>query len=425
MMKSIANGKRHFMALFWGLIFLCHSEAAEIVPGVFVPAGIVGDGATDNTKALQAALDADRGPIYLPAGRYLLKESLRIPSHSGIIGTGTLYMDADQPVLTGDASEAELKDILIDGVKIEKKWISQSEQEAIVIRKATNIRLSKLDVTGVCSVAVVYLENCQRFSISDCYIHDCLLDVDYRPRPSGRGVDLLGICVAQCSFGQITGNRIENLQATRSSLKKIDCQTDGINPSRSSNLVIANNMIRNVGEGIDLINCESCTVTGNVIQDCYHFGIKVIHGSRLNTVANNSIRGASLAGMSLYFGQTSLGPNYGNVVSGNVIANVGSFPNGEWKGGWQRAGIEIVNDSKPDNSVHRYLVTGNMIYDNQEEPTCRFGVIERYINWDEQGESHSLEQPRDDGQLFTNLIRNNYIHGVTVAKYQTGSVTDE
>jgi len=391
--------------------------------GVFVPPGIIGDGKADNTNALQEALNAGRGPIYLPAGKYLLSESLRIPSHSGVQGVGTLYMLADQPVLVCEGGDQELTDINIQGITIEKKWKSQSEAEAIIIQNASNIRLSGLNITGICSVPVIDLVDCRQFSVSDCYIHDCLVDVLTQVRSSGRAVDLLGVSLMRCSFGQVTGNRIENLEATPESLNSIDCQTDGISPMLSNNIAISNNTIRNVGEGIDMRACEACTVSNNAIEDCYHFGIKVIHGSRLNAIGNNSIRNASLAGFTLYFGETRFGPNYGNVVNGNVITNTGGFPEDikKWKYGWPRAGIEIVNDSKPDNSVHRYLITNNMIVDNQKAPTCKYGVIERFIEWDDEGKPHDLKNPHDDDKLFTNRISNNYVFGISKKDYRTGS----
>ncbi len=71
--------------------------------------------------------------------------------------------------------------------------------------------------------------------------------------------------------GQVIGNRIENLNVTLESAEAMDYQTDGINALSCRHVVFANNVVRNVGEGIDLCVCESCTVTGNVFEDCWHF----------------------------------------------------------------------------------------------------------------------------------------------------------
>lgn len=421
---SASLTKRLPLILAWLLLSSCNEVLSQNqLPAFFVPSGIVGDNKFDNTTALQTALNAGRGPIYLPVGRYLISKPLRIPSHSGIIGIGTLAILEDQPLLICTTPQEELSNIRIEGISLEKEWMSQSEQPAIIIENASDFRLSQLNVTGVCSVPAIDLQSCHRFSVTDCFVHDCRNDLLTKDRPSGTAVDLLGISLVRCSFGQVTGNRIENLESTPESLKAISCQTDGISPMLCNNLVIANNIIRNVGEGIDMRVCKSCVVANNAIENCYHFGIKVIHGSRLNTIANNSIRSASLAGISLYFGQTRFGPNYGNAVTGNIVINTGAFPAGnkEWMKDWPRAGIEIVNDNNPNNSVHRQLITSNMIYDNQQEPTCRFGIIERYIEWSHDHKPHFLEQPYDDDKLFTNLIRSNYIHGMAVKAYKVGS----
>lgn len=50
--------------------------------------GAVGDGVTDDTTALQAALDAGLGPVVCPPGVYIVTGELVIPDRGGIIGAG-------------------------------------------------------------------------------------------------------------------------------------------------------------------------------------------------------------------------------------------------------------------------------------------------------------------------------------------------
>ena len=168
----------------------------------------------------------------------------------------------------------------------------------------------------------------------------------------------------------------------------------------------------------------SCT--GNVIERSWHFGIKVIHGSRLCTVSNNTIRDSGLAGMSLYFGNPKYGPGYGNVVQGNTILNTGAIAIrrtsdnariGVWKTWPKRAGIELVNDSLSGNSVYDYIVADNIIYDNQKQPTCLYGIIEFYQKYGNEDE-HNQEP---DPSVFTNKISGNLIRGMKVADYKTTS----
>jgi hypothetical protein len=81
----------------------------------------------------------------LPAGKCLLRAPLRIPSHSGIHGVGTLSMVPDRPVLICEGKDAESQDGCVQGITIEKKWRSQSEQQAIIVRNAVNVRLARLN----------------------------------------------------------------------------------------------------------------------------------------------------------------------------------------------------------------------------------------------------------------------------------------
>jgi parallel beta-helix repeat protein len=414
------------MPLFYLLLFFVLVNSADAVS--VMKYGAKGDGVTDDTMAIQAALNSSKGPVSLPDGRYLLSKSLQVPSGSGIKGDGTLYQTADVTTIINATGEEKPQHILIEGIKIEKKFVDNSVQDGIRFEETSDIRIKGVEVTGISAVVGIYLNECTNFSIADCYIHDFSLSATERPLPGGRGPDGLGISTRRSSFGQISGNRIENLLVTDESANALAWQTDGINPVWSKYLTITGNTVRNAGEGIDLVACESCTVTGNTFEDCWHFGVKVIHGSRYCTIGNNTIRNAALAGMSLYFGNPENGTTYGNVVTGNTIVNTGGLKRsddqttkGIWRG-WPYAGIEIVNDNREGNSVYDFVIANNVIYDDQKEHTCKYGIIERYIRFEAEDKVSFTEDPVDDGGLFTNLITGNLIRGMAVKDYACGSM---
>ncbi len=258
------------MRILYTLIFIIplsldiHGSSAEIF-------GALGDGVTDDTKAIQTALDAGRGVVDLPAGRYRLSDSLYIPSNSGLRGTGTLVQSADVTTLLNAKADTEARDIRIEGIRIEKRFVDNSVHEGIRLVGTKQVRIHGVEVTGMSAVSGIYLNQCENFSIRDCYVHDFILSATSRPLPGGKGPDALGIHLRDSRFGQVIGNRIENLNVTLESAEAMDYQTDGINALSCRHVVFANNVVRNVGEGIDLCVCESCTVTGNVFEDCWHF----------------------------------------------------------------------------------------------------------------------------------------------------------
>lgn len=389
--------------------------------------GAFGNATADDTDAIQAALDAGQGPVLLPPGRYRITQTLRVPAGGGLYGQGTLYMDADETVLSNHGHDQRVNGILIKGIQIEKRFVENSEKDGIFFENATNLRIDGVSVTGMSACFGIALVRCVNFSITDCYVHDFKASWTKRKLPGGRSLDAIGIMLDHCYWGQITNNRIENLNVTYESAVAVHYQTDGINPRRSKQVTIANNIIRNVGEGIDLVDCESMSVTGNVIQQCWPFGIKVIHGSRLCTISNNTIRDAGLNGMSLYFGNPEFGPGFGNVVQGNTIANTGTIAitrekDGTRQGVWEKwpiAGIDLHNDSRANNSVYDYIIANNVIYNTPEHPICQYGINERYHTYGDERED--AQQP--DPSLFTNKISGNLIRGMRVGKYKTFSTT--
>jgi hypothetical protein len=53
--------------------------------------GAVADGVTDDTVAIQAALNSGQGPVYFPAGIYAVTSEIVVPDNSGIIGANAFW----------------------------------------------------------------------------------------------------------------------------------------------------------------------------------------------------------------------------------------------------------------------------------------------------------------------------------------------
>lgn len=329
--------------------------------------GAAGDNNTDDTEKIQDALDSGNGPIYLPAQTYKISGTLTVPSGSGLFGPGTLHQTADVTTIKNLNGSGGNTDIYLEGLIIDKDFVNNSLADGIHMENVTNLQVIGLEVTGLSARNGIEILTSSNFLVRDCYFHDFSADAT-GTLSDGDPVSIDVIYSRSSRDGQIIGNRIENMIGA-------NYQSDGIYASNSTNLVIADNRISNVGEGIDIGNTDHTTIVGNVVENADAFGIKVVNGSSYNTITGNSVNDTGIAGITVARGtHASHGYTEGNVVSGNVILNTGSrgtFPNAG------RAGIKIEGDNELQSYVpRRNLIVGNMIIDNQSTPTMHYGILE-------------------------------------------------
>jgi hypothetical protein len=64
--------------------------------------GAIGDGVADDTAAIQAAIDVQKGPVFLPNGIYLVSSEIVIKDGTGIIGENPFWKRRTGYVYTGD-----------------------------------------------------------------------------------------------------------------------------------------------------------------------------------------------------------------------------------------------------------------------------------------------------------------------------------
>lgn len=230
--------------------------------------GAVGDGSTDNTAAIQRAIDqlflnpatintADsRVILTVPAGTYILSAPIYVPSNCNIIGAGigkTVFLHAhNQPafIFVNDTSTAALrsslvsttfnnqpKNIAMAGFSVNSIVATETMMQLDAVRDSvfehiafngawSSLDGSNTDNVGFALAAVSDIVTCERlyftqckvsgfsygiysdFDINGCLWDQCEFDTGYRGVSFGLNSNLF-------SAGQLTGPRLSTISNSR------------------------------------------------------------------------------------------------------------------------------------------------------------------------------------------------------------------
>ncbi|WP_333978235.1 right-handed parallel beta-helix repeat-containing protein [Burkholderia cepacia] len=289
--------------------------------------GVMGDGVTDDTAALQVALNAGI-PLYFPPGTYLYSNTLT--ATASIVGAGwDSILQCTTP---------------------------QGENSVIYWRNASHFKIRDLQFFSKNSTAYYPDENagslnlldCSQFEISGCKFNN-----------SAGG----GAIMRSCVNGKVFGNTL------------LDVWHDGIHVTKaSSDITITNNEVINGGDDAFAVvgyfneGVRPCRVTianNRVVGTKYARGIAIV-GAQDITVTDNQIYNPMAAGIYVASELTSIYQSYGNdnvTVANNVLdtcgvqSNIGAIvnsPNGPLgygalvvtaTAGFNNSNITIVNNT--------------------------------------------------------------------------------
>lgn len=296
--------------------------------------GAVGDGRTDDTQALKAAIEAGAGKeVYIPSGTYMISSKIYIPESTRIVGDGesTVLMAAPGMARGMDllkiyqASGIQIEQISFSGNSgVNKRGNVYNTQDGIHLLDiwyATDVTISNCSFRDNIYAAIrcVGSSNVSVFEsafqdvdcglitlgsddISDITVHGCTFDGHEKSEP------VSFFATAKHSNITITDNVMSN-------------KRDGsgvLFSSRGSheNILVTGNQISGTATGISADHVTSGIISGNVIGDTTGgYGIVLTDCADIR-VEDNSMSRVMLDGIRL----TSCRDV---VVSGNLVNSAG------------------------------------------------------------------------------------------------------
>jgi hypothetical protein len=318
--------------------------------------GAVGDGVTDDTVAIQAAIDSigsNGGTVHLPAGVYLLAAD----GSGSITHTNTTYY----PWSSGPVSGA-LK-ITSDRVKI------QGEGEA------TELKISSAASSGR-NFAILF------YGTNDGSVMDLLINCDDTAGANNReGVAVVGytdytagqklrFSMSNCHIKDWDTNGLLVLNQSKVRITDNFFGTGGIAADIHfvDEFIFADNQVTSVREGLDLDKqVRRFQITGNTFDSGVSTGDGVIelNGSQYGTVAHNTIEGNDNNDSGIYinaklaFGDQSFTAAESQTTNVTIDSNIIRNTNrGIYTGNTAEGSDTVLNDN---SSCENITITNNII----------------------------------------------------------------
>lgn len=353
--------------------------------------GARGDGVTNDTAAIQAALTAGAGGrVYLPPGTYLTTDALSIPANTWLYGAGKSSVIKSLTLVNGgaNASHRQIDIRSVAGVRVTDLTLDSSlmtgwtgGMRSIIAYQATDFRIERCTFL-TCGAATACLgssyywildNDVSQVSSDGASKHDGVIDqwegshhfVIRGNRIRGNGIGLYGILVT----GQSTGGSAAPCYDFLIDGNEVSGQLyDGIWAQGRNGLVYR------------------FQITGNRVSD-----ISALYGVALTeaydfVVANNVIRGTYLTGIRAFNESGSYTDGVDNsVIANNVVANANTSAGTNNDAGSAIAvsgvstGLSIANN-RVVGTTHRYAVylssdTSNCEVDGDSMATGVAGYI--------------------------------------------------
>lgn len=311
-MRAITTGSLSVILILLGALMPLPSSADSAV--TVLGFGAVGDGTTDDTAALQAAITAvsgTGGTVEVPAGVYRISRTVEVPANTTVSGSGVITQStAGVSGLRITGSGVTIEGITLRGPNLTPAYVSA--EHGIEARGTQESPLTQLTVRDVTEdgwgAYGVYLQHVVGFTVTGCTLSD---------------IGYTGIGVLSGSHGAITDNRVDNITPGASGNAYGIIMSYADNEPESTDIVVrANTVSRVFWEGIDAHGGSRLTIDSNTVRESGD-GIALAQGTTSvqsgadNTVTDNLIEDSSKRGI-IVVGQPGV-PRSRNTISGNIV----------------------------------------------------------------------------------------------------------
>ena len=263
--------------------------------------GAVGDGVTDDSRAIKAALDYANsiggGSVYLPAGTYLKKDLSSSPSAYVVLyiySNTTLFGDGDSSIIFFDDTDTNNRNDLLNCVTGSSNIVFRDFKVLGTYYTYPNQTKKSQTITGT--------------SISKLRIENVTID----------SVRFMATAFDKTNDAIVTGCRLSTVQR------------DGFRFTQSMNVVIANNTAKWVGDNVVAIHTDNSNVFntsltgGNVVSNNVFEGCLFANflGAKKLTISNNQFV-RCIGAINLSYDAAAEGDTtkYAITVTGNTITD--------------------------------------------------------------------------------------------------------
>lgn len=297
--------------------------------------GAVGDGVTDDTAAISAAITAAgaNGVVLFRAGKtYIMSTFVSVPANGvTLIGYGATIKASTQALfvffLFYNRTGGRVEGLTFDG-----SWTNAaSVNSAMVdIGDSTNITIRNCFFKDVSSQCIRMFGACLRVQVTGCrftnFFNGIFSDDNGSTMPIESIIEGNHFYSANTSAGLSAGIKIAGIGNINSRARHvisnnvmnapgemgIEIQT-GVN-----DCTISGNTIYGAIFGISISGCWRAALTGNVLRANTYIGIEIADGSAGITVNGGSVDGLDTAGVAQTFEGIGVGAGCSNVTIGGV-----------------------------------------------------------------------------------------------------------